>query len=95
MLSFLCQQRPGVGQARTEEGVFHDFNCWSQPWWPCLQLPSWISAVPSLGGNPRITWKVEAKMDPGQGQTGKNVWKTGSDLGAPPLGEERECDPAP
>lgn len=60
-----------------------------------VALQSWISAVPSLGGNPRITWRGKAEMDPSQGETGKSVWKKGSDLGATPLGEERECDPGP
>jgi hypothetical protein len=52
-------------------------------------LQPWILAVPSLGGNPRITWRGKAERDPGQGETGKSVKKKGSDLGAQPLGEER------
>lgn len=61
----------------------------------CLQLQSWISAVPSLGGNPRITWRGKTGMDSGQGENGKSVGKNGSDLGVPPLDEERGRDPTP
>lgn len=74
MCSFLCQLGLGVGQVQTEEGMFCDFKCWSQPWWPRLLLQSWISAVPSFGGNPRITRRGKAEMEPGEGQTGKSVW---------------------
>lgn len=41
----------------------------------CPLLQSWISAVPSLRGNPRLTRREEAKMDSGHGETGKGVWK--------------------
>lgn len=34
-------------------------------------------------------------MDSGQGETGKSVGKNGSDLGVPPLDEERGRDPTP